>query len=180
MQLEYNHQTFGKIEAEFRHFKEDLCKTLEAVEQRFDSKLSAVAPKTDWLDAGQKEFNQMAEKIKGQLVNLENKTTKLYKAFLLLEDEFKQLEDDLNNLHRVTEDVDNNLWKNNPKLKGLKEGAEYGNLKEYMENLFIVCLVSESNAEVKLKFTYQLGNYGRGRKRNKDKICYLDFLIGNP
>lgn len=36
-------QEFRKIEARFKYFKHDICKTLEAVEQRFDPKLSTIA-----------------------------------------------------------------------------------------------------------------------------------------
>lgn len=94
-------QEFGKIEVEVKQFMEEACKTLEAVDQRFDSKSSAIVQKFASFEVGQKEFSQRTEKLKGQVVNLESKTTKLDETFRFLEEDFKQLEDDLSNLHRA-------------------------------------------------------------------------------
>lgn len=76
---------------------------------------------------------------------MENKTT--LRAFHMLEDDFKQLQENSNNLHRVIEDVDNDLWKNNLRLKALKEGVKGGNLKAYLDNLFTGCFRLESDTE---------------------------------
>lgn len=85
----------------------------------FEAKWSTIEQKIELLEAGQKELNQRMEKITEQVAGLENKNHELDKAFRLLEDDFKQLME----VQRVIENVDNNLRKNNLRLKGMKEEA---------------------------------------------------------
>lgn len=47
-------QEIGKVQTEIKSFKEDVCKTLDALEQTFDSKLTTIAQKIDIFEAGQK------------------------------------------------------------------------------------------------------------------------------
>lgn len=64
-------QEFGKIEAEFKQFK-DMCKALEVVECSVDSKLTNIA-----LETGQRESNHRIETLRSQVAPVENKTAKL-------------------------------------------------------------------------------------------------------
>lgn len=72
-------QEFRKIEAEFKHFLKDVCKT-EGVGERFDLKLSKIAEKIALLEARQGEYCQKMGKIQSQVTSLEGRTTKLDKA----------------------------------------------------------------------------------------------------
>lgn len=55
-------QEFGKIEAKFKQFKVDICKTLE-VEKKIASKLSNIAQKSVLLENWQVEHHEKTEKI---------------------------------------------------------------------------------------------------------------------
>lgn len=81
-------------------------------------------------------------------------------------------EEDSEEVQRVVENLDNNLHKNNLRLKGLKEGDKGDNLQSFLENVFMGCLGLETNIEVKFKFAYRIRNFRR--KKN----CDRDILIG--
>lgn len=56
-------------------------------------------------------------------------------AFQNVEEDYGYLKVESKKLYKVIEGVNNNLQKNNFRLKGLKEGVEEGNLKQYLETL---------------------------------------------
>lgn len=47
--------------------------------------------------------------IKSQIAQLDNRTVKLDTAFRMVEDDFKHLESESGRVHRMVEDLDNNL-----------------------------------------------------------------------
>lgn len=85
---------------------------------------------------------------------VENKTHKLDTAVRLLEDDLKQVEGETSELHNVVEAVDNKLLKNNPRLRGLKEGVEGEDFKTYGDVLDWLLWL-------------------RNRRRNKAVLCSL-------
>lgn len=99
----------------------------------------------------------------------EQKEARLEKAFELLENDFKVIEDQSEEAHRTAENV-NILWQKNLHLRGLKEGAEGDNLKTFQENLFMACIGSESNVEVKLTAAYRIINFGRPQGKGKERF----------
>lgn len=119
---------------------------------------------------------QQVNVIKGQIIQLGNRTVKLDTAFRMVEDKFKHLEKDSDRLYKTVEDLDNNWHKNNLHLKGLKEGLENDNLKGNLEKLLTGTLSSDTDVEVKLYFTYGLGRLDKGKTRKKDR----DILLGFP
>lgn len=72
--------------------------------------------------------------------------------FRLLEDNFRQQEEDHDNLQNIVKNVDNNLRRNNLILNGLKEGVEGDSLNVFLENMFTGCLGSDSNIDIKLRY----------------------------
>lgn len=113
--------------------------------------------------------------MKAQITLIENRTSKLDIVVHMVEYNFKQLELESSKIHKVVEDVDNNLRKNNLRLKRLKGGVENGSLKNYLENLLTGCLSSDTEAVVKSDFAYRLGNFGKGSRRNRDGNVLLGF-----
>lgn len=57
----------GKLEIGFKQFREDMCKAINSLEQRFDAKLSDVVWKIKALQSGQRISVQQVEKIKAQV-----------------------------------------------------------------------------------------------------------------
>lgn len=143
--------------------------SLEAVEQKFDARLTSIAQNIDFWRKRQQEFNFKKEQRCEQVKEVEKMENRLEKMFELLEDDFKHIVDETGEVQRVVENSENSLWKNNLRVRGLKEGAEGGDLKKFLENLFMACIGSSSNVEVKLKFVYRLRNLGRGKGRDKDR-----------
>lgn len=97
-------QEFEKVKVAFRQFQEDICKT-------FGASRTTTLRKIGLLETGQNKFNQKNDKIRNQVTILENKNSNLDKAFRLLEEDFKHLEDDTDDLQKVLENGDNNLQK---------------------------------------------------------------------
>lgn len=76
----------------------------------------------------------------------------------------------------VVGNVDNNLQKINLKFRGLKEGAEGGNLKVFVENLFMRFLSSDSNVKVKLRFAYRVRSFGRAKGTHRVRDVLMGIL----
>lgn len=76
---------------------------------------------------------------------------------------------------KVLENVDNSLQRNNLRLRGLKEGSEGDNLKEFLENLLAVCLGLDSDTEVKLKIACCVRGSWRMKGRGKDREVLIGF-----
>lgn len=69
-----------------------MCKSLDSLENRVDSKLSEIVDKLNTLESNQMGFGQQVETIKAKVGQLDSKTTKLDIAFWMVEDDFWQLE----------------------------------------------------------------------------------------
>lgn len=68
-----------------------------------------------------------------------------------------QLVDDFDDLEQTVENVDNSLRKNNIRLKGVKEGMEGKDSRQFLEEVFTACLGSESEVVVQIDSAYRVG-----------------------
>lgn len=59
-------QAVGQIGSEFQQMKDEVNKSLGALETRFDSKLTTVVHKNDTIEAAQRDLNRRVELVKAQ------------------------------------------------------------------------------------------------------------------
>lgn len=162
-----------------QQFKEEICKTLEVTVQSIDIKLVTIGQKIDSLEKGQHEFSQRVEKLTTQVLKTKERETQLEKVLVLLVDELKNTKVYSEEAQKIAENADNSLWRDNRRLRGLKEGAEGDNLKVFLENLFMTSIGSDSNVEVKLKSAYRIANYGQLRGKARDRDILMTFQEGS-
>lgn len=74
-------QEFGRIENQFRDFKDQMCKTIETAEKRSEARLAKITQKIDLLKKVQQGFKQTVDQLNSQTSELEKKTSRLEKAF---------------------------------------------------------------------------------------------------
>lgn len=95
------------------------------------------------LERRQQETNQKIGHLEIQAAGVEEKEGRVEKAFELLEDDFKDIGDEVNEVQMTVENLDNVLRRNDLRLKGLKEGAEGDNLVSFLDASFVACLGSD-------------------------------------
>lgn len=76
---------FGCVEQQFRDFKEQICKIIDAAEKKTEAKLAAITQKIDALGKGHQDFKQ-TDQLKLQMVDLDKTTSRLEKTFEMLKD----------------------------------------------------------------------------------------------
>lgn len=113
-----------------------------------------------------------------QVTVVETQSNKLEHSVQLISEGHKQLENDSRKLASIIEQMDNNLWKNNQRLRGLKEELEEQDLKTYLEKLLTTCMGSDTEEEKQLALAYRLGAIGRGRNRNRNRDIILGLSHG--
>lgn len=67
-------QEVGRIETEFRTFREEICKSVTPLEQRVDTKLSSIVQRIDAIEVAQKESAHKAEEIRVQVIEVGKRT----------------------------------------------------------------------------------------------------------
>lgn len=172
-------QELEKAELEVRNVKSDLCKSLEIIDPKLDAWLTLFEQKIESLGKGQQEYSlKKIDQLQAQVAESGKKEQGLEKAFELLERDHKLMGNVLMEIQYSTvENIGNSLRRNNLRLKGLKEGAEGENLQQYLKNLFIACLGSDYNTEVKLKSAYELRTVGRKRSKVMDREVLIAFQV---
>lgn len=83
-----------------------------------------------------------------------------------------QLEDDFDELKETVDEIDNNLRKNNLCLRGVKEGAEGKDLKQFIE-VFTACLGSDTEIIVQVLSAFRAGNIRGSGIRPRDTVVNL-------
>lgn len=88
-------------------------------------------------------------------------------------DDLDQLEDNFDELQEAIENIDNNLRKNNICLKGVREESEGKDLKQFIEEVFTVCLGSDSEIVVQISSAFRAGNIRGSLVRPRDIVVKL-------
>lgn len=95
-------QAIRKILAtEFKWFKEEICRSLNDLEQKIESKLAVFSPKIDIIGAAQKKSACRIEEVQSRETEVESNSVTVNNAI-------RQLESDMIRLQRTLGDVDNN------------------------------------------------------------------------
>lgn len=92
------------------------------------------------------------------------------KTFRLLGKDAQKHNEDMYEIQQVLENLDNNIRKNNIRIKVLKEEAEGHDLKAFLEELFTGCLGSDSMVTINLLFAYRICYVGEKRERSSDVL----------
>lgn len=130
--------------------------TLEEQFSRFESTLEQV--KLDTLVVDQ------------QLVVLETKLGKLDSANQALDEEVGELNTTVEDLEASLERLDNAQWKNNIKIRGLKEGLEGLGLVGFLMEQFTGWVGADSDINTGVLTAYRVGSYNALAKYPQDII----------
>lgn len=84
---------FHKFEQHFVTFRSEVCRSAEEAEKRFEKKLTSLEQKLYRLENLQKDHHRQIEQLKLQNIPFDQKTSKVDKAFRLLEKDAKNHED---------------------------------------------------------------------------------------
>lgn len=105
--------------------KENVSKSLAALEVHVDAKLATITQKIEAIEPAQGELNRKVETIKNQAVETVAKVDNLESKYGKLQAEHTKLKEDIKKLHNILENVDNRARWNNLRLAGLKEGKGF-------------------------------------------------------
>lgn len=94
----------------------------------------------------------------------------LEKGLNTLGEDLEQLEDNFEELQQTVENIDNNLRKNNIRIKGVKEGVEGNDLKSLLKEVFSACLGTDWDISLQISSAFQVGGRGRSLLPPRDII----------
>lgn len=79
------------------------------MEQKFEEQLVSIEQKIDILERGQQEFSQKINHLDIQVAGIQKKESRLEKTFELLEDDFKDMGDEVKEVWLTVENLDKSL-----------------------------------------------------------------------
>lgn len=111
----------GKIEIEFKTFRQEICTSFTNLEQNFEQQLTTIPQKIDAVELAQRQSASQVEAVIAQIPAVGSLSTKLEHNVQAVRNDHNQLEKNSSKLSGIIEQMDNNFRKNNLKLRGLKE-----------------------------------------------------------
>lgn len=115
----------------------------------------------------QLEVQEVQQEVKQLIIEIREIKAKVQS----LSADVEQLEDDFDDLQQTLENINNNLWRNNIRMKGLKEGAE-GN-RVFLEEIFTASLGVDCEFTIQVTSAFRMGVQQSSITRPRDVIVKL-------